>query len=1146
MTATPPLPPDAGPPLPGAPAPGGDGSGRAPGTRARRGIAVGLSAVLVATLGVSVWQTVGRGDGSGDGAVAAEAPAAGAPEAQLCGVADTDRYAALAADAPVADAQALVPDLPGDGVPGALAAVDGYVAALQQDGSTTTITRWTSAGKTDRTVTVAASSENLAPSTFALAADGGVVASTGAKGGTTVGMWTTGDTPSTTWDLSDLDRGTVAAVLGWTAGDSAAVASVVLSGSHQLALLHADGTVVAGGPTLDWGVYPRFYPQDDGTLVVMSDADTQSSSISLVRYAADGTAGLTITGTLNGDSGNGRASTLDHPTGVATAADGGLLLAGPTWRLVEVGPDGVWRRFALSGEGQGSTFRFADLTPFVRHADAVYFVSPTEDGGGLQLSRVQDADLDLLLDAPVTWDVNHSSTLDLLGYGAGLETDAVDDYFGPDDTPAVQASFDPSWGDLAGSYELRYQVTGDPWLDPPVEATSGMVQIPADGGQVALDLPAARPGPYEVNAQLVETATGTVRTATCLRYAVGAPGSTFDPASLADGADWGGAGPLRGVQLADQLGIGSHRVQLDMSRLVPDVSATPSVAALDLSTLPGATEDDPFDGIEAAAALAADTGVQLYVQVGQGGDAEQQAVADGTWGAWVTAIATALHDGAPDLHLWAPWNEPNNTGFGDGGDFVRRVQEPFATAVRSVDPQARIIGGNALNVVVPWYQQVIDAGGCTSMDVVGIHPYTGFNRSWDEEGADGPIGQITALRTALAACGSSASGGTPTIWDTESGWWSDGPANHWAQAYDVARTLLWMTDLGVDEWMYFFSEGGWGEGGFTWSLVQLGSFVKPGALAMSTVSGLLDGRSAPQVLDLGDTALHGMRFDPATGSPRGSTVGSTAASTASAAPTAGSTATAGTDVGTAAVRDQDLLAVWSQDEVTSVAVTAAVATSVTVTDLYGGTRTLDVAAGTPTTLGVTGAPVFLSAPVSAGLAVTATTPTGTDLLAGGTVTASSTTDGTDPALLVTADGAGANPWRAAGRTSDGPDTSPWVEVALAAPTTIDRVVVASAGIRCCTAGVRAYTVSVQDADGTWQEVGSQDGLFLARTSQVTFAPVEATAIRVQIPTTTTRGVTVPDLNYSGQSGGLLPAWEPVQTEPTWPVSLVGLSAYGPG
>ncbi|WP_454051177.1 galactose-binding domain-containing protein [Cellulomonas sp. Marseille-Q8402] len=1080
---------------------------------ARRGVVLGLAAVLAVSGGVGVWQLTTADDDPGAGAAAA-VPAAGTPAARVCGVADPDRYSALAVDAPVAEVEALVPDA-GAGVPTQLAAVEGHVAALRQDGSTTTISRWTADGREEDPVTVEADSDAAAAGSFALTADGGVLAPDGSAGGTTVALWADGGEPSATWDLGDLDRGRVAAVLGWSAGQDDVLAAVVMSDSEQLALLRADGQVDPDGPELTWGLYPRFYPQDDGSLVVMSDSDEQEPTITITRYAADGTPGLSIEGPLSGAA-NGRASSLDHPTGVATTADGGLLLAGPTWRLVEVGPDGVWERMALSGEGQGSTFRFADLTPFVRQGDAVYFFSPREDGDGVQLSRVGDADLDLLLDAPVIWDVNHGSTLDLLGYGAGLATDAETDYFGPGDTPAVHAEFAPWFGALGETYELRYEVTGDPWLDPPVEPVSGTVAIPAGGGEVPFDLPATRPGPYQVHAELVEKDTGAVRTATCLRYAVGAPGSTYDPASLAEGSDWGGAGPLRGVQLAAQLGVGSHRVQLDFGRLVPDVTATPSAAGLDLSSLPGAEDGDPFAGVAAAAELAADSDVQLYVQVGQGGEAELQAVDDGTWGAWVAVIAEALRTGAPDLHQWAPWNEPNNTGFGDGGDYATRVLAPFAAAVRGVDPEAVVIGGNALNVVVPWYQQMVDAGGCASVDVVGIHPYSGFNRSWDEEGADGPIGQITALDAVLDACGADR----PAVWDTESGWWSDGPANEWAQAYDVGRTLVRLSELGVDEWMYFFSEGGWGEGGFTWSLVQVGSFVKPGALAMATASGLLHGRDDPTVLDTGDAAVHATAFGPATGGDASSGIGT-------------------------AVADAALVAVWTQDEVTSAEVTVEQDATVTVTDLYGGTRELPVTAGAPVELAVSGAPVFVTAPPAAGLAVTAAAPTGENLLEGGTVTASSTTDGTDPQLLVEAAGAGGNPWRAGARTADGPDTSPWVEVELARPAVLDRVLVESAGVRCCTSGVRAYAVSVQDEDGTWHDVGSQSDLFLARTSSVAFEPMTATAVRVQVPTTVSRGVTIPDLVYSGQNGGLLPAWEPVTPEPTWPLSLVRLAAYGP-
>lgn len=1097
-----------------------------PGARgARRWIALGVAAATLVAGGTVVLLTR-------DGGVVlpADLPSAGIPASRVCGVADPGRFAALAATAPTVEVSALVADLAaeGGGEPVGLEANGTHVATMAHDDTRAVITTWSSSGAATSVVTVTAPAAGRVPDTFALAADGAVVTLTGSADGRTVASWSDGADPDVQWDVGSADTGRVIDVLAWTGDDGDAVASVVFEKSQRLALLHADGTVV-DGPELAWDWYPRFWPQEDGSLFVLSDTDGDAGYTTLTRYDAAGAVLMRIGGTKTQPSENGRPQTLEHPTGVAAAPDGdGYLLSGPTWRVVEIGPDGVWRHVALSGEGQGSTFRLVDGTPLLRAADAYYFLSPADSpDGAVQLSHVPAADLRTLLDAPVTWNVSTATTTDRLGYGAGLVTDAALDYFPAGTTPAVAATFDPWWGQVADDYELRYEVTGDPALRPAVTPGTGTVAIPADGGEVPLTLPDARPGPYQVHAELVEKATGAVRTATCLRYAVGAPGAAFDPDGLADGADWGGAGPLRGVQLAAELGLGTHRVQLDFGGLVPP-GGTPSVAALDLSALPGAADDDPFAGLAAAAAAALERGVNLYVQVGEAGDRAQQAVADGTWEAWVSAIVTAVRTGAPDITLWAPWNEPNNTGFGDGADYVRQVLAPFARAVHAVDPRARVIGGNALNVVVPWYSQAVGAGACDAWDIVGIHPYTGLNRSWDEEGDAGPIGQITELRDVLATCGNH-----PPVWNTESGWWSDGPANEWGQAADIARTSLWQSELGVSAWMYFFSEGGWGEGGFTWSLIQVGSFVKPGALAMSTTSGLLAGRPAAQRVAVDDPTVRVMRLGPS------SAADGTPARSASATPSA----SAAPSPSAAPSASDPLLAVWTLDADTDVALTATADTAVTVTDLYGGTRTVRVAAGAPTTLPVTGAPQFLSAPESAGLTVAAAEP-GTNVVADGTATASSTSEGDAGDLLLPA-GAAASPWRAGPTTGGAPDVSPWVRVDLARATTIDRVVVGSAGIRCCTAGLRDAVIEVRTADDTWQQVGRLTGLFGERTATVRFGPVKATAVRVTVPTTTQRDVTIPSANYSGQIGGLLPAWEPVRAEPTWPVSLVSLAAYGP-
>jgi hypothetical protein len=966
-----------------------------------------------------------------------------------------------------------------------LAAAGDHVAALSVTDDVATLVRYGSGGDEEGRSQIPGTDSAGPPRTFALTPDGLVVTASGAR--TLIGLDADG---KQAWE-SDLDRdlGTVVAVLGWTprdAGDDA-VASVVTTGSRTAQLVDADGGLRDSGVALAPGSY---YPQDDGTLFV---ATQDSATTTLTHHDASGAVVGTFAGPVEGGSANGGPAGLTVPVSIATAPDGdGYLVMDTAGVLVEVTADGVWSTVLISGAGNGpGKLTTAQESPLVGAAGRYYFFTPDDDGRSL--ATVDDAGMRTALEAPMTYDIATAGTTARLGYGAGLATGSTYDYVAPGGTPQVRATFAPWWGDVADRYELRYTVQGDPSLPDPVAGTSGTLDLPAGGGAVDLTLPDAAPGPYEVHAELVERSTGTVRTATCLRYAVGAPGATFAPDDLDGSPDWGGAAPVRAVQLADQLGIGTTRVQLDFGSLVPDPLAEPSAAGLDRDGLGG------LDQLADAAALAARSGVQLYVQVGQGGDAERAAVDAGTWEGWIGQIVAAVDARTPDVDAWAPWNEPNNTGFGDGGAYAQQVLAPFARAVHAADPDALVVGGNALNVDVGWYEQAIAAGACSSWDVVGIHPYTGFNRSWDEEGDAGPLGRIAELRTALSACG------TQQIWDTESGWWSDGPANHWSQAYDVARTTLELRALGVTRWLYFYDEGGWGEGNFSWSLLQFGSFVKPGALAMSTVSAALAGRGDPVPVDTGADFVHGLAFP------------------------------AGDD-------GDPLTALWTSDVRTDVTLTASADATVTVTDVYGGTQTLELAAGQPTSLPVSGAPVYLTAPEGTDLAVDA--GVGTDLLGDGsaTATASSTANGSVAADAL----ARAGGWTAGTARSDGtPDTRPWWQADLAAPTTLDAVYVESAGIRCCSAGLRDYTVSVRTGDGTWTQVADVTDQFLDRGALLRFDAVEADAVRIQVPSRTERGVEVADLNYSGQTAGLHPAWVPLATTEGFTASIVSVQAFGP-
>src|SRR5699024_5363171 len=110
----------------------------------------------------------------------------------------------------------------------------------------------------------------------------------------------------------------------------------------------------------------------------------------------------------------------------------------------------------------------------------------------------------------------------------------------------------------------------------------------------------------------------------------------------------------------------------------------------------------------------------------------------------------------------------------------------------------------------------------------------------------------------------------------------------------------------------------------------------------------------------------------------------------------------------------ELLAAWTDDRrVTAVLTSSGSAggapagpVSVTVTDLYGAVRTLEVPpGGVPVEL--TGAPQYLTAPAGTGLTLAPAEPYGPDLLEGAAVTASSTADGTSTVTVT--DGTTADP-----------------------------------------------------------------------------------------------------------------------------------------
>lgn len=810
--------------------------------------------------------------------------------------------------------------------------------------------------------------------------------------------------------------------------------------------------------------------------------------------------------------------TWTEPSGVSSAPDGdGVVVAEPGVGFAWYGRDGVHRGVWPDARTDADQpFTLWDRTPVLRAGadpQAPYYVLAHEDGGGYALTEVSAERMAFQLTATKPYSAANEPLLSGLGLGAGLLVDRPYGVF-PDGTrPRVRAAFDDAWAPWADTYRLRYQVRGDPRVPDPVTGEETLVDLPRRGGEIALELPAARPGVYEVDAALVRADTGEAVSGACLRYTVAAEESRLDPAALADGAGWGGAAPLRGVQLADQLGVGSHRAQLDFGAIVPDPAAEPDPGALVWDSLPAAepaegegapqAAADPFADLAAAARLAERTGVLLVVQVGSGGEAEQAAVEAGTWEGWVRAIAAVVHERVPSLRHWQPWNEPNNTGYGDAAAYERDVGAPFARAVRAAVPGALVIGGNTLGIAQDWWADLVAAGGCESLDVVGIHPYTGFNRSWEEEGFSLDGAELDRLREALAPCGD------VPVWDTESGWWSDGVANLRATAWDVARKLLWYRVEGIEEWTYFFSEGGFGEAGVSWSLVQYGDHVKPAGAVFAATAPFLDGFEGFAPVDVDAPGVHAMSARAPDG--------------------------------------RELLALWSEDLAIPVRVTAARGGAMEVVrrDPYGAEAPLDVPAG-GARVDLGGAPVFLVAPPGAGLEAAPVEAFGDDVLEGRPATASSTSEEASPPDVVTSGTfAVRDPWRSGRLADDAVDEAPWVEVTTAGPVVVDRVAVATAGVRCCTAGLRDYDVSVRTPDGSWRDVARVRGQLWERVVLVRFDPVEITAVRVRVPMTTERGVPVLAANYAGVLGGLHPDYIPLETESDGVATVSAVRAWAP-
>ncbi len=798
--------------------------------------------------------------------------------------------------------------------------------------------------------------------------------------------------------------------------------------------------------------------------------------------------------TLGNNERTGSGSQFYYPAQAVQGPDGTIYTADPLHTMEATSPNGFL---------QGSTTLNNSLSfggwGFALENGNFYFQSgqPFNDGS--------DAISTFSLASVTTFLGARQAPSDTLGWGAGITTPNTANYFAPGTTPSVVATFDPWWTSVASSLQLSYSIESVASLDSETVPAATVLDLPTTAtglASIPLTIPSAdtAPGPYEVQATLLDTATSPATTlgTTCLPYAVGAPGDNLDFATLPAGIGSGGPTDPRGVALNAQLGLSGFRTDslVNWSSLLPNCNAAaPTAATCGPSAMTFASAStNPYQ----AAYEADQDHVEYWLQVSGGGDAISPAlVSSGLWGGDIAALVAhyatvpAGCGACAPVTVWEPWNESNNTGWSNGATYATQVLKPFYQAVKSVEPGTTsiVLGGSTLEPVPWWWQQLIGAGGLAWMDAAAIHPYTGSNDSYEEDGMPAQVEQLQALL-----------GGKP-LWFTEVGFWSDGDYNYLGQANDMARSLIWQKVLGVPVENYFYDEGAWGNDGVSFSLIQTcnsDDYVKPAALATMTTTGALAGRPYVSM--------------PSTGIPHAYQA----------------------DFGATPGGTTDLAAVWTDGLPATATVTLTSPTGstdpITVMSEYGSTTTVQATSGTTYSLPLSDQVSYLTYPVGDTLTVGPTEAYGTDVASSASGASATASSGSASSAI------NGNPvGNGLGWSSASGDSTPSLTDTFAHPTTVDRILVDTQSNGSTATSVRSYTLSADVVGAGWTTVATETGQYRYHTLQFAFPPVVATGIRINVS----------EVDFGGYyGGGIPPWWSPTQVAPAFLHTIEAYSGSG--
>lgn len=765
--------------------------------------------------------------------------------------------------------------------------------------------------------------------------------------------------------------------------------------------------------------------------------------------------------------------------GVATDSNGTTFITDSAVGIVILGSDGM----LVGIVPKAQLVIIADNSPIFALGDRVYYSSGAPFRGNAKLMSVSKADLYRMAARATTSSYNLAQPLRRLGLGAGLGTGTPDSYIPAGTTGTVHATFDPWWQAVAGKYVLRVERSS--WRTVLANGTGTVTATPltAEVLSKGVDLPVpSTPGPVQYDARLIRLSDGIAMSATCLVVAVGAPGNQLDLSTLPSGGDYGGPAPVRHIALADILGVGLARTGVDWRSLVK-ADGTLNFTSID-SRLNGVAEES------------AKRGVPLIMEMGEGGQ-ERDYVYDSRWSSYVRQVVAHLKD---RIHYWEPWNEPNAT-FGSASDYVARVLKPFYAAVKASDPTAQVVGGTVVGMDMNYWNRIILDGGLQAMDIAAIHPYTGHNRGFDEQGTPA---QLAYLRRQLDNFGAK----DMKIWDTESSWWSAGAYNYWTQSDKTIQGMLWERASGIDRWDYFTPEGGF-DGPQSYSAIQINDVVKPSGLALMAAKTRLQGRSFVKMVDTGTPDTFAMEYGRSS-----------------------------TDSG-------HVLAVFTDELTVPMVVTGTGSGTSTSYDEYGAPAPLPLT-GEPLAFAASGAVHYFTVPEGATVTLAPEEAFTLNALQGATATASSSRKGSNPASAVDGDDttANQNDWASTAWYSDAGDAAPVWTAHLKDIATLDRVQIVTHSVGSVAPGNRDFRVQVRASDSSpWMQVATVKGEYYERSQLVTFPTQPVSDVRVLVDT----------VNYTGYNEGRLPSdWnresDSINPQSLFygPATLMEVRAFSPG